>query len=61
MTDGSVPVYQITALRSLVAPSSLTYHEHHVAGIGHGRLHASPQMWRLIARLLWTDDGLDPK
>lgn len=61
LTDGSVPVYQITALRSLVAPSSLTYHEHHVAGIGHGRLHASPQMWRLIARLLWTDDGLDPK
>lgn len=56
LTDGSVPVYQITALRSVVAGSPLTYQEHHVPGVGHGRLHASPTMWRLIARLLWAAD-----
>lgn len=55
LTDGSVPVTQITPLRQVVADSSLSYHEHHVPGIGHGRLHASPEMWRLIARLLWQD------
>lgn len=53
LTDGAVPVSQITALRRVVADSSLHYQEHHVSGVGHGRLHASPQMWRLIAHLLW--------
>lgn len=55
LTDGSVPVQQVTALRQVVAGSSLRYQEHHIAGIGHSRLHASPRMWRLIARLLWAD------
>ncbi|WP_204122166.1 MULTISPECIES: alpha/beta hydrolase [Levilactobacillus] len=56
LTDGSVPVSQITPLRPLLADSALGYQEHHVPGVGHGRLHSSPRMWRLIARLLWADE-----
>lgn len=54
-TDGEVPVRQVTALRAVVADSPVTYQEHPVDGIGHGRLHSASRMWRLIARLLWTD------
>ncbi|WP_203641379.1 alpha/beta hydrolase [Levilactobacillus andaensis] len=54
-TDGSVPVEQVTALRQIVAGSAVRYHEHHVAGLGHGRLHSARQMYRLVARLLWVN------
>ncbi|ABJ63526.1 alpha/beta fold hydrolase [Levilactobacillus brevis] len=56
LTDGEVPVHQITALRAVVRNSPLQYREHPVPGIGHGRLHSAPQMWQLIAHLLWSPD-----
>lgn len=52
-TDGQVPVNQATALRNVVAQAPITYREYPVVGLGHGRLHSSPKMWRLIAHLLW--------
>ncbi|WP_407885685.1 alpha/beta hydrolase [Levilactobacillus sp. N40-8-2] len=52
-TDGSVPVHQVTALRPILADSTITYREVHVPATSHGQLHASRRMWRLIARLIW--------
>lgn len=57
-TDGSVPVTQVQALRQVVVGSPVTYREHHVPGVSHSQLHASPVMWRLIARLLWSPGEL---
>jgi len=53
LTDGSVPVYQVTALRPILADSAVTYREVHVPETSHGQLHASRRMWRLIVRLIW--------
>lgn len=53
-TDGEVPVGQATALRQVVAQSPVRYHEYPVQGVGHGQLHSTLRMWRLIARLLWS-------
>ncbi|MFC6259699.1 alpha/beta hydrolase [Levilactobacillus fujinensis] len=54
-TDGSVPVQQVTALRQIVADSAIRYDEHHIAGLGHGRLHSARQMYQLVAQLLWVN------
>jgi len=53
LTDGSVPVHQVTALRPILAGSAITYQEIHVPATSHSQLHASPKMWRLIASLIW--------
>lgn len=53
LTDGSVPVHQVTALRPILADSAVTYREVHVPETSHGQLHASRGMWRLIVRLIW--------
>lgn len=53
LTDGEVPVHQVTALRRVVAGTPVQYVEHPVVNIGHGRLHSALRMWRLVAQLLW--------
>ncbi|MFC6273948.1 alpha/beta hydrolase [Levilactobacillus tangyuanensis] len=57
LTDGAVPVSQITPLRRVVAQSPLVYREHEVVGIGHSRLHSARQMWVLISQWLWLSTG----
>lgn len=52
-TDGSVPVYQVTALRDILRGGLVTYHEVHLARTSHGQLHASPKVWRFVGESLW--------
>ncbi|WP_263853590.1 hypothetical protein [Levilactobacillus lindianensis] len=55
MTDGSVPVSQITPLRGVVSGSPVGYVEVHVPATSHRQLHATKRMWRLIATHLWVN------
>lgn len=54
LTDGSVPVSQITPLRAVVSGSPVDYLEIHVPATSHRQLHATERMWHLIATQLWV-------
>ena len=58
LTDGSVPVRQVQALRAILAGSPLQYREFHVDRTSHGQLQALTRMWRLIGQAVW---GIDKK